>query len=538
VSVRVRDAEPPTAGGVRLAELVCVLSLGTDLGLGQPMEHMLRQCRIALRLAEGLGVRGEERVVVYYTALLAWVGCHVDAREQARWLGDDLALKGDFRLIDADARGEAGFVLRHLGAGRPPLDRLRLGLAFAGEGRRVVEDMFENHWRATEALARSLDLPLGVLEALPHTFDRWDGRGLTGARGEAIARAARLVTLSDVVEIVHRTAGAAAAVAVARDRSGTQFDPAAVERFAQDAPRVFADLEAAASWDAVVDAEPGPERHLPDARLDPVLEAIGDFADLKCPFLLGHSRAVGTLAADAAALAGAAPREVRAVRRAGFVHDLGRLGVPNTIWDARRTLGRGEWERIRLHPYLTERMLAGTPALAPLGRLASMHAERLDGSGYPRGLRGDAIPREARLLAAADVFCALVEDRPHRPARTAAEAARILREEAGRGRLDGVAVEAVLRAAGQPAARRPAAVAGLTPREVEVLGLVARGLSNREIAERLVISRKTAGNHVASVYAKARIRNRAQASVFAMSHGLLRAEDGANASWSPPPGAA
>lgn len=499
-----------------------MLSLGTDLGLGQPMEHMLRQCLISLRLAERLGLDEEQRAVVYYTALLAWVGCHVDAHEQAKWFGDDLALKGDIRLVDLDnARSELAFLLTHLGAGKPPLERLRLGFAFLGEGRRVAEAMFENHWLAVESLVHALGLFDGVLDGLGHTFERWDGRGLLRARREQIGLPARLVTLADVVEIVHRSGGVDAAVTVARERSGTQFDPALVELFAADADAVLADLDSASTWELVLAAEPGTELLLSEAELDAALEAIADFADLKVPHTLGHSRRVADLAGAAATLHGLPEQDARRTRRAGLVHDLGRLGVPNTIWDKRTMLTRAEWERIRLHPYLTERMLASSPSLLPLAAIAAHHHERLDGSGYPRGLTGDALTPAARVLAAADVYAALLEARPHRPAHPPGEAAGILREEARRGRLDGGAVDAVLAAAGHRVPGRREGPAGLTAREVEVLRLVARGFSNREIAEALVISRKTAGNHVEHIYAKTGVRNRAQASVFALTHGLV-----------------
>jgi HD-GYP domain-containing protein (c-di-GMP phosphodiesterase class II) len=514
--------QPGAKRDVRLAELVTVLSLGTDLGLGQPMEHMLRQCLISLRLAGLLGLDEEERGVVYYTALLAWVGCHVDAHEQAKWFGDDLVLKGDVRMVDFDnARSELAFMLGHIGAGRSPLERLRLGFGFLGEGRRVAEQMFENHWLAVESLVRTLGLDAGVLVGLEHTFERWDGRGLLQARHLEIGLPARLVGLADVIEIVHRTGGVDAAVTVARERSATQFDPALVELFARDAGEILADLDASSSWELVLAAEPDPERCISDAELDPALEAVADFTDLKIPHLLGHSRGVADLAGSAAASLGLPEDEAAQVRRAGLVHDLGRLGVPNTIWDKRGMLTRAEWERIRLHPYLTERMLASSPALAPLAAIAAHHHERLDGSGYPRGLSGDALTPAARVLAAADVYAALIQDRPHRPARREPEAAAVLRDEARRGRLDGGAVEAVLGAAGHRVPRRREGPAGLTPREVEVLRLVARGLSNREIAEALIISRKTAGNHVEHIYAKAGVKNRAQASVFAVTHGLI-----------------
>jgi HD-GYP domain-containing protein (c-di-GMP phosphodiesterase class II) len=215
----------------------------------------------------------------------------------------------------------------------------------------------------------------------------------------------------------------------------------------------------------------------------------------------------------------------RTLRRAGLVHDLGRLGVSNAIWDKRGPLGAGEWERVRMHPYLTERMLHSSEALAPLGAIAVQHRERLDGSGYPRGLSGAAISRLARILGAADAYQAMREPRPYRPERSADEAAAELRGDVKAGRLDADAAEAVLGAAGHRVSRRREGPAGLTAREVEVLKLLARGLSNKEIAERLVISPKTAANHIEHIYAKIDASTRATASLFAMQHGLLPEEE-------------
>jgi DNA-binding CsgD family transcriptional regulator len=203
------------------------------------------------------------------------------------------------------------------------------------------------------------------------------------------------------------------------------------------------------------------------------------------------------------------------------VHDVGRLGVSNAVWDKRGELSQTDVERVRLHPYLSERMLAFSPALAPLGAIAVQHHERLDGSGYPRGLSGDAITPMGRILAAADCYHAITEMRPHRLARSPEEAAAVVRGEVAAGHLDGEAVDVVLRAAGHRVRRRREWPAGLTPREVEVLRLLARGLSNKEIAELLVISRKTAGSHVEHIYAKIGASNRARASLFAMKHGLM-----------------
>ena len=280
-------------------------------------------------------------------------------------------------------------------------------------------------------------------------------------------------------------------------------------------------LDGVGTWDAVIDAEPGLALVLSGEQVDDALLAIANFVDLKSPYTLGHAAAVAELAAEAGARLGLPEPEVRTLRRAGLVHDLGRLGVSNAIWDKPGPLGAGEWERVRLHPYLTERMLHQSDALAPLAAIAVAHRERLDGSGYPRGLSGSAISRPARILAAADAYQAMREPRPYRPPRTPEEAATELRADVKAGRLDADAVEAVLGAAGHRVPRRRGGPAGLTPREVEVLRLLARGLSNKEIAARLVISPKTVANHVEHIYAKIDASTRATASLFAMQHGLL-----------------
>ena len=199
--------------------------------------------------------------------------------------------------------------------------------------------------------------------------------------------------------------------------------------------------------------------------------------------------------------------------------------MSNSIWDKPGPLGAGEWERVRLHPHITERMLHQSRALAPLGAITVQHCERLDGSGYPRGLSGAAITRPARILGAADAYQAMREPRPYRPARAPDEAASELRAEVKAGRLDADTVEAVLGAAGHRVPRRREGPAGLTPREIEVLRLLARGLSNKRIAEQLVISPKTVANHVEHIYAKIDASTRARASLFAMQHGLLPEEE-------------
>jgi DNA-binding CsgD family transcriptional regulator len=212
------------------------------------------------------------------------------------------------------------------------------------------------------------------------------------------------------------------------------------------------------------------------------------------------------------------------------VHEFGRLGVSNTIWDKRGALGAAEWERVRLHPYYAERMLQQSDALAPLGRIVVQQRERLDGSGYPRGLPGSSISSLARILGAADAYQAMREERPYRPARPAPEAAAELRSAVRAGHLDADAVDAVLAAAGHRVPRRHDGPAGLTAREVAVLKLLALGLSNKQIAARLVIAPKTAGNHIEHIYSKIGTTSRAAAALFAMQNGLLPEEEIPNGS--------
>jgi HD-GYP domain-containing protein (c-di-GMP phosphodiesterase class II) len=513
----------PDRGHVRLAELVAALSLGIDLGFGQPMEHVLRQCLIALRFAERLGTDEETRAVVYYTALLVNVGCHTDAHEQAKWFGDDIALKAtkyDHEPTSVRARASA---MRRLGSGNPPLHRLRVGLAFATSGHRDLNDMFAHHAEMAAGLAEELELPDGVREGLLCAYESWDGRGWpNGLKGDQTPLAARIVQVSEYAEVAHRLAGLEGVTSLAQRRSGKQFDPALAALLRADAAAIFDDLDSIGTWDAVIDAEPALGVELSGERFDAALEAIANYVDLKSPYFLGHSRAVADLAGEAATALGLPAGDVRALRRAGLVHDYGRLGISNGIWDKRGSLGAGEWERVWMHPYFTGRILRASKLLAPLGAIAAQHCERLDGSGYPRGDSGAAISSAARILAAADAYAAMREPRPHRSALSPDAAAAALRAEVRAGRLDAQAVDAVLSAIGHRVPRRREGPAGLTAREIEVLKLLAQGLSNKEIAARLVISPKTAGNHVEHIYAKIDASSRATASLFAMQHGLLR----------------
>lgn len=508
--------------GVRLAELVAALSLGIDLGFGQPMEHVLRQTLIALALAERMGLDETDRAAVYYSSLLVNVGCHTDAHEQAKWFGDDIALKSGKYDHEIGTLREVAAGLRLIGSGNPPLQRIRVGLEFAVSGAREISAMISHHAQLAQVFAQRLSLPASVINALGACYEQWDGRGTPGdLAGEQIPIEARIVQFAEFIEVALRTGGLAAATEMANRRGGKQFDPALSRLICTAGEHISSGLDTVHTWDSVIESEPALAVVLSPEQFDSTLVAIADFVDLKSPYTLGHSRAVAELASNAGERLGVPSDDVRSLFRAGLISGFGRLGISNAIWDKAGPLGMGEWERVRMHPYLTERMLARSDVLAPLGRVAAQFRERMDGSGYPRGLAGSAISTHARILAAADSYQAMCEPRPHRLAMTPELAAQNLRAETAAGRFDPDAVEAVLGAAGHRTRRRIEGPAGLTAREIEVLRLVARGLSNKQIADELVISKKTVGNHVEHVYTKIDANSRAAAGLFAMQNGLL-----------------
>lgn len=516
--------ETVPAGRVRLAELVASLSLATDLGTGQPLAHALRTCLLSVELTRRSGVGSQRPADVYYVALLRFLGCTADASEAAAAVGGD---EMGFNAGMAPAlMGTAVEQLRALaatvGAGLSAprrVTRVAAMLADPGGARRSLAA----HCEAAQLLASRVGVGEGVTAALDRAYERWDGKGLpAGLVGEDVPEPIRVVVVARDIDLWVRLVGLDDAVEVIRRRAGRAYDPSVAAAFLDDPSGLLAVTEVDDPWHATLEAEPAPREWIGHGQLEGTLAAFADFVDLASPWLRGHSPAVAGLAAAAGTEAGLSPEEVRLLRLAGLVHDLGRVGVPTGIWDHPGPLTVDAWERVRLHPYLTERILDRSEVLGPLARLAACHHERADGSGYHRGARSTDLSRSERLLAAADAYQALTEGRPHRPPHSADEAGRRLRRDARSGLLDPSDVEAVLVAAGHeasPAVRsRPA---HLTDREIEVLRLIARGRSNREVAAELVISPKTVGTHVEHIYAKAGVTTRAGATLFAMQHGLL-----------------
>jgi HD-GYP domain-containing protein (c-di-GMP phosphodiesterase class II) len=516
------SGEPsPDREQVRAAELISALCLATDLGTGLPFEHGLHSTLVAMRLADRLGVDADTATQTYYGCLLFYVGCTADAEIVAD-LFDEGALTKHFGPVMFGARTEtiAG-ILRALAPADSPAP-VR-ALQAAGRLPRALRG-HKSHIAAlcevAEMLTDRLGLPASVRGLFVQLTERWDGKGEpAGAKGDEIPLAIRIVHVARDAAFQRLLGGADYASRIVRERAGHAFDPAIATLLADEAAEILALDEDTTAWGETIACEPSPPLTLDGEAVDRALAAMGDFADLVSPYLVGHSSGVAELAVRAGGHCGLGAAELAGLRRGALIHDVGRVAVPARIWQKPGALTPDEWERVRLHAYQSERVLAHAPLLGALAPVATAHHERLDGSGYHRQSVAAALSPPARLLAAADAYHAMTEPRPHRDAFTPAQAADSLGQEARAGRLDGSAVAAVLEAAGQrvPRLERPA---GLTEREAEVIGLLARGLQTKQIARALGISAKTADRHVQNAYGKIGVSTRASAALFAMQHGL------------------
>jgi HD-GYP domain-containing protein (c-di-GMP phosphodiesterase class II) len=505
---------------VRLAEVVASLSLATDLAGGLPFEHGLRRSLLAVWLGEDLGLSADELSDVYYVALLGTVGCSVEGTLLARVSRDELAVLGDSAMVDPTSTREVvAWVIRNFGADEPPLRRLGIVASALRSGQTEFQIVCRD---VALQVGEMLDIGPTIRQALAQCHERWDGAGgPKRLKAEEIRLPARVFNVAHQADLFNRLGGVDAVMAVLRRGRGTLYEPRLADRFCQLAPQLLSRLESEPAWDAVLAAEPGPSRWLAPDELDAVGQAIANFADIRSPYTVGHSSGVAAVAAAAARGLRLSEEDADTVHRAGLLHDLGRSGVPAAVWNKADPLTPGEQERVKQHPSLTELVLARSGALSHLGTLAGLHHERVDGSGY-RGVSASFQPLAAQLLAAADAYRTKTETRPYRDALTTDAAADGLRNGARRGKFDSEVVDAVLSGAGHPAqpkhVERPA---GLSEREVEVLGLVIRGLSNRQMAGVLFVSPKTVDHHIQHIYDKIGVSTRVGATLFALQHGLV-----------------
>jgi HD-GYP domain-containing protein (c-di-GMP phosphodiesterase class II) len=514
----------PLAPPLRLAEAVGVLSLATDLSMGQPLEHGLRTTMLALRLAQAMGLSEDDQVTVYYTGLLHFAGCTAESDIDARFFGDEMTARPRMLTVAHGSRFElVAAAMRTAHADSPPLTRAAMMVKAAFGGIAEFRKWAASHCDVARILGGRMGLSGQVQQSLRHLYERWDGNGMPGdLRGTQIPLAVRLMQVAQDADVACQYGGIALANSTLTRWSGSGLDPEAVSVFLSLGEEPYKGLDASSIWAETMAAEPGPQPEVTEERLDACLSAVADFADLKSMWTAGHSRGVAELAERAAGVAGLDVAEVVMLRRSALVHDIGRVAVPVSVWAKPGPLTRGEYEQVRLHAYHSERVLDVCPALRPLARLAGSHGERYDGSGYHRGSRAGDLPAAAWLLAAADCYQAMREPRAHRGALPPQAAADELSRQAEEGRLPHEAVRAVLAAAGQP--RRPVPLprpAGLSERECEVLGLIARGMATKQVARQLGISPKTCDHHIQRLYRKTGLSTRAGATLFALEHGLI-----------------
>jgi len=504
------------------------LALAQDNAFGQPLESQLRSCLLASWISEAAGFDSQTRDTVYWVALLRYIGCTGHAHEVATLFGDEIAIRAQTLVHDAGNPAEViQDVIRFATAGRAEEERERVVQFIQQNAREWATHNFSSGCEVGDMLLERIEFGADVRDALRFTFERWNGKGYPAhASGEMIPLPMRVVHLSHDMEALARLFSPERALEAARDRRDRTYDPALVDVFLAHGSDWFARLSKTEPWDAVMELEPHPRRVLADERLDNALLMAADFIDLKSPYMGGHSRRCAGLATNAARVLGFSDDVIVTLRRAALVHDFGTTAVPNSIWDKRGTLTRAEFDRVELHPMLTEQMLRRSPGFVTLNAVASAHHEKCDGSGYHKRVRADAVDPSAAVLAATEVYVGMTTERADRPAFSATDAAAELTRLASRGVLDARASRAVLVAAGhgEPSAapvRRQKHPGGLSRREVDVLRLAAKGLTTREIGERLFISTKTADHHIQHVYVKIGVSTRAAAALWAMQNSVV-----------------
>lgn len=540
-------ARKPTQGAVyygpvtpiRVVEVLAALSLTTDLASGLPFEKGLRTCCVADEFAGALGLSAQERSVVFHTALLRAVGCTSHAPENAQMFVDDTAFSAALKALDFGDPEVFGRQLAAFGNWAGPEQAPALSALFAQAAPTVGPYAASSGCEVSRALGTRIGLAADAVLALDDVYERWDGLGIpSGKSGEALTLAGRIVHIAEQAVLAFYTGGTAAAQREVRRRAGGHLDPALAAQFVA-AAQVFAPLALPDALAEVMRREPQPHAVVHADGLARLCGALAIVADLKSTHMLGHSQHVAALAVAAGTVAELAPDQLEALRAAALVHNIGSTVVPSSLLDKSGPLAAVELERLSLQTYWTERILLRCPALAHLGPLAvaasAQHA-RLAADGYgTREILAAAPSVEVQVLLAAEAYAALTEPRPGRAPLPAEQAGAMLLQAATEGSIAAQAVRWVIAGASQGPGvggrvrgrgERVGSLADplspeLTPREIEVLTLAARGLRNRDIAQELVISERTVGHHLAHIYDKTGRRTRAGVAVYAIEHGLI-----------------
>lgn len=519
-----------TAFAMRRADFLMVLAYASDLATGHSNDFALRSCVLAMRIADLAGLPEQVRRNAYHQAMLRYVGCNADTDLLSATFGDEIALRRDLVGLDMGDRAELGkafvraFRRKYADLEPEALDQaIEDGLSQAVA---VSRPVLTAHCEVAQRIGERLGLPEEIRLNLGQIYERWDGKGLPhGLKGDAVLPAVRLITLAQDAIALSDAGGVEAMAGLIASRGDGPYEAELARMVSANAPALMEGIGATVDRETILALEPDPPAMLGEAECDEAFLAIADMIDMRMPFTQGHSRAVAELAEAAGRQMGMPEADVRALRWAGLVHDIGELAVPVATWMRNGPLSERERDTACLHAYYGERALAAFGRDGdPVAALVLRHHERLDGSGYHRKVGGFDLSPAARILAAAEAFQTAREERPHRTALSGEAAASKLRREVREGRFCPDAAEAVLSAVGQPSRRAPPrALSGMTPREIEVLRLIAVGLTAKETARRLEISPKTADHHIQSIYGKIGVATRAAAALYAVERGVLKA---------------
>ncbi|MEX2598146.1 MAG: HD domain-containing phosphohydrolase, partial [Dehalococcoidia bacterium] len=499
-----RDTEQSS---IRMAELLGTFSVASSLGVGLPMEHGVRSCYIGMQLAGALELSPEETRDLYWTELLKDAGCTCWTSPIAMAiLGDEITARKElfFGGDPKDPKHAFGWLLHYMAAGEPLTTRITRMADFFLHGNQFWKEGFHGACQVARRIAERLGMNEAVQAGLMSIFEQWDGKGMpNGTRGKAIPLVSRIVYLTSFLEVFHQMGGRDAAVRLAKARRGKAFDPQVVDAFTavSSSERFWEGLEQESIWNTVLSLEPHPGPWLAGGdEVETVALALADFADLKSPYTVSHSRTVADAAVGIARRMRLPEDEIAVVRRGALVHDIGLVGVPSFVLNKpQASLTPAEWEQFRLHPYYSERVLSRVPTLGPVAAAVGQHHERMDGSGYYKGVPGASIPLGSRIIAVADAFCELTQGTA---ANEALEPSEALEAMAGTSRhsLYAEACQAladdwngVSRRSREAGRAWPS---GLTDREVEVLRLLCQGHTRKQIAASMVLSENTVRHHL------------------------------------------
>ncbi len=420
---------------LRLSELISALSHALDMTEGQPEGHCLRCCWIGMQVGRRIGLRDEDLWNLYYTILLKDLGCSSNAARICElYLTDDLAFKHDFKTVGDSAPAVLNFVLSHTGLRAPLAERFRAVMNILRNGKELADELIQTRCQRGAEIARLLRFPESVATGIFHLDEHYNGKGRPLAlAGREIPLYSRIALLSQVTDVFHASGGPAAALEELQRRRGQWFDPDLVDALVAVADDDFWwQLRSDDIGAAVLALEPASQLvPLDEDYLDDIAMAFGQIVDSKSPYTSGHSARVALYVDLMAETIGLGSERRRWLKRGALLHDIGKLGVSNSILDKPGKLDGDEWEAVRAHAMYTEAILARIGAFSELARVSGAHHERLDGSGYPRGLRAEEISAETRIITCADIFDAITAARPYRGAVPVDETLAIMQASVG-----------------------------------------------------------------------------------------------------------